>query len=72
MSPARIKTIRKNLELTQKQFAAMLRKSPSAVKRWEAGKHPMDETTATLLTMLLKGGGYVPTVPRVRNSRIFV
>ena len=56
MTPKHIKKIRTALELTQEQFGAMLKKSPSAVKRWESGKHRMDETTNTLLTLLMKGG----------------
>lgn len=56
MSPKRIKTIRKHLELTQRQFGAMLGKSASAVKRWEAGKHPMDVTTSKLLTVFVQRG----------------
>lgn len=55
MTPKQIKTLRAKLDLTQKQFGAMLKKSASAVKRWESGKHPMDETTAKLLTLLMKG-----------------
>ena len=57
MTPQRIRTIRLHLELTQRQFGAMLGKSTSAVKRWEAGRHPMDRTTSKLLTMFLQKKG---------------
>lgn len=49
MTPERIKTLRRAMELTQEQLANLLGVTFSTVNRWEAGKTTPHLTTRRLL-----------------------
>lgn len=63
---ADIKSIRKKLHLTQRDFALLINTSKSTVERWEISKEPITGPVVLLLELLEKYPAYVDeiTVPK--------
>ena len=59
VTPMEIKEIRKQLELTQKEFAALIHTSKSTIERWEAGRETINGPIVTLLQLLERHPEYV-------------
>ena len=60
--PADIKRVRKQLGLTQKDFAKLLNCAKSTVERWEGGNEPVSGPVTLLLHMLERHPEYVNDV----------
>lgn len=57
-----IKRVRKQLGLTQKDFAGLLNCAKSTVERWEAGNEPVSGPIVLLLQMMEKHPEYVDEI----------
>lgn len=54
LTPEQIKSIRKQMNLSQMVFAKLLNVSPSSIKQWEQGKRKPSGSTKVLLELLQK------------------
>ena len=63
LEPKQIKTIRKNMNVSQTVFAQLLNVSPSSIRQWEQGKRKPSGSTKVLLELLEKS-------PSVLNYRL--
>jgi len=57
-----LKEIRKQIKMTQKEFAILLNCSKSTIERWESSKEPITGTIVPLISMLKRYPEYVKEV----------
>ncbi|PYM27936.1 MAG: transcriptional regulator [Candidatus Rokuibacteriota bacterium] len=66
MTPGAVRSLRKQLGLTQAAFAALLGVHKITVAKWEAGTKGMSATTKRLLQILAQQGAQALATPRRR------